>query len=466
MDQPKSKEEDNRKPASMLEDLARGLIPLGIIGAAILFLIKFGSPPSAQTAGPAEPVVVEVVTERAKLFDRPMEVRVDGVAQPYRHISIAAEVGGRILSKNPNCNDGKYLKAGTVMYEIDPADFHTVVDRIKQELAQAENALREWSVDRSNALEQTKLAEADLQFATNDASRLKGLREKNITSEGETDQALRTEVGSRLALQNVQNQIRALDVRKARTESSIELQKIALEQAERNLQRTKIVAPVDCTVVTDDCEQDSYVQPGKIVAVLNDLSKAEVGCQLELDDLFWVWKTRSPATLKSFQELGELYDAPAIPVTVEFPFHDRLCRWEGKLERFGGTGIDLSTRTIPCRIVIDHPMQSVVTTLDGQPVDDFLPPPLATGMFVTVSIMIQPSERLLEVPATAVRSGGVIWLVREGKLKIQPVKIARRMKEIVLLHALESELYDSDQVIVSPLAVAENGMLVAEKPVQ
>jgi multidrug efflux pump subunit AcrA (membrane-fusion protein) len=159
-----------------------------------------------------------------------------------------------------------------------------------------------------------------------------------------------------------------------------------------------------------------------------------------------------------------VYDIPPIPAIIEFPFHDRICRWNGTVSRFGGTGIDLSTRTIPCRVLVDDPIHSMVFTLDGQPAADIVPPPLATGMFVSVRIPVTPKTRMVSVPSNAVRSGGVVWLKRDDKLKIQPVKIARRLKERVLLHVEQDGVQAEDRVITSPLAVAENGMAVREQP--
>jgi hypothetical protein len=160
---------------------------------------------------------------------------------------------------------------------------------------------------------------------------------------------------------------------------------------------------------------------------------------------------------------GKVYDVPPIPVVVEFPFHDRLCRWQGTVSRFGGTGMDLSTRTIPCRVTVTSPLKSEVFTMDGKPVSDIVPPPLATGMFVSVRISVDPKEALVTVPANAVRSGGTCWLMRDGKLKIQPVKIARRMKDRVLLHVEAEGIQPGDKVVTSPLAVAEDGMALQEQ---
>ena len=449
---------------SILEDLTRAIVPIAIVVAAVGGYLLWGKPPKSETAAPPPTPAVAVITSEVAAFREPIQIVVDGVAQPHRHISVAAEVSGRVKYKNPNCNDGKYVGAGEVLYEIDSDDYQSALDRIQQELLQAENAIKEWEVDRENANEQITLAERDLEFARNEMERVRTLRSKSAASEQEMEQSLRVEVAAQVAVQNLKNQVRALDARKARAESALELQKVALKQAERNLARTKILAPVDCIVVTDDCEEGGYVQSGKVVAIINDVDMAEVGCQLELSDLFWLWKARSAEEVVGrTMQPGQVYDVPPIPVIVEFPFHDRLCRWQGTVSRFGGTGIDLSTRTIPCRVLVSDPLKSEVFTLDGQPASDMVPPPLATGMFVTVRIAVDPQEPLVSVPSTAVRSGGVCWLMRDGKLKIQPIKIARRTKELVLIHSDEGGIQAGDRVITSPLAVAEDGMDLQEQ---
>lgn len=449
---------------TILEDFTRAIVPIAIVGAAIAGLVIWGKPPISETAAPPPAPAVTVITTAASTYNDPIQIAVDGVAQPHRHISIASEVSGRVKYKNPNCNDGKYVAAGEVLYEIDASDYESALNRIKQELLQAENSLTEWKVDRENAEQQVSLAEQDLTFARNEAARVRSLRASNAASEQEMEQSLRTEVAGQLAVQNLKNQIKALDARKARAEAALELQKLALQQAERNLARTKIIAPVDCVVVTDDCEEGGYVQSGKVVAIINDVNTAEVGCQLELSDLFWLWKARAPEEIVGGSlQPGKVYDVPPIPVIVEFPFHDRLCRWQGTVSRFGGTGMDLSTRTIPCRVTVSNPLKSEVFTMDGKPISDIVPPPLATGMFVSVRISVDPKEALVTVPANAVRSGGACWLMRDGKLKIQPVKVARRMKDRVLLHVEAEGIQPGDKVVTSPLAVAEDGMALQEQ---
>lgn len=449
---------------SFVTDLVRASWPVLIVGAAVAGYIYFGRPPQAKTAEEIPVVTTSVSISEVLPFTDSIQIKVDGVAQPHRHIKVAAEVAGRIAYKDAGCNDGKFVRGGTMLYQIDPAEYESKVNRIAEDLRQKQNAMKEWSVDRENALSQIELAENDFKFAQNETNRIRQLHQDRAVSDSELEKARRAEVTALLNLQSLRNQVRTLDARKLRAESEIKAEEIALDDAKRDLTRTKVLAPVDCVVVTDDVEAGDYVSPGTVLAVINDVQKAEVGCQLELDDLYWLWEARSPEAMGDRKYQPEaIYDFPAVPVQIEFPFHDRLCRWEGTISRLGGTGIDLSTRTIPCRVIVDEPFKAKLLDPQGTQVDDLVPPPLAAGMFVAVKIPIRPRIELLQIPANGVRSGGVVWLVRDGKLAIVPVKVARRMADSVLVHVEPNGVAVGEHVIISPLAVANEGMPLLER---
>jgi hypothetical protein len=93
-------------------------------------------------------------------------------------------------------------------------------------------------------------------------------------------------------------------------------------------------------------------------------------------------------------------------------------------------------------------------------------PVLLRGMYVSVAINIQPKQPLLRVPERAIRPGNVLWRVVDGKLLITPVKIAQLVRDVALIEPSTTGLQAGQQVIVSPLAVAVDGMAVEEsKPV-
>lgn len=447
-------------------DLIRAAVPIVIIGLASAGFYIFGSPTPPKMEEAKGEIATPVKVATAKPFTGEIEITVEGVAAPYRRLNLAGEVAGRVKFKAPIFEEGNFVAAGTVLAEIDPIDYEIAVRRIKEELRQATNALEEWKIDRENVLKQIDLAKQDLELTQREVERLRGLRKRDAIADTDIDKALRAEVAAQTAQLQFTNQLRTLDAREQRAISVRDLQLTMLERAERDLARTKIIAPCNGTIIAESVEQDGYVQEGATIAIFNDTSASEIACNLELDDLFWIWGTRNAADVKqrSAVDPSAFYEFPNTKVTVEFPFQGLVAVWEGELTRFAGTGIDPKTRTIPCRAHVLAPSKSVLKSVNGVTPEGMVAPPLTTGMFVTVRARVKPHAALLELPAEAVRSGNVAWVLRDDKLHIQSVQVARRLPDQrVLVYVSEDGLKPEDRVVTTPMAMVREGMPLTEQ---
>ena len=94
------------------------------------------------------------------------------------------------------------------------------------------------------------------------------------------------------------------------------------------------------------------------------------------------------------------------------------------------------------------------------------PPALVRGMFVSVKIHAKPESSLLKVPEAAVRPGGRLWRVRDGKLNEVEVHVVEVSDRVATIRANGSEVIVGDKVVVTPLAFVEDGMAVKEKAKQ
>src|SRR5688572_1815848 len=94
-----------------------------------------------------------------------IDLPVDGVVAPYREIELAAEVPGRILKKNPDCRAGRFVAKGSLLLEIDPRDYQLDLQRLNEQLQQADASLAECDVESANVAKLIVLAqeEHDLQ---------------------------------------------------------------------------------------------------------------------------------------------------------------------------------------------------------------------------------------------------------------------------------------------------------------
>ena len=121
---------------------------------------------------------------------------------------------------------------------------------------------------------------------------------------------------------------------------------------------------------------------------------------------------------------------------------------------------------MPCTVVVDNP-RKYCQVVDGKRVDCQSrrgPSALVRGMFVKLLIHARPEMPLLRVPAAAMRPGNRVWRVRDDKLSVVPIQVVNSMGDwAVIQPKVEGQLAAGDKVVVSPLAMIEEGMAVREQ---
>ncbi|HLV85993.1 MAG TPA: HlyD family secretion protein [Candidatus Sulfotelmatobacter sp.] len=253
-------------------------------------------------------------------------------AQVDGHInSISARISGHVLKLD--VEDYQYVQAGTVLVEIDPADYQIAYDRAKADYEDAQAAaiaagvtVPITSVNTSSqvstsaadvnsaragiqaAKQQFEAAKAQLQEAEannvkaqNDLGRYKQLVEKQEISQQQYDQATAaakaseaTVAAARASADAAQQQVtqaegklaqaeagyryastapKQMQVTRARAAEALaqaQQKKAALDQAQLNLQYTKITAPVAGIVSNRTVEVGQNVSPGQqLMNVIN-----------------------------------------------------------------------------------------------------------------------------------------------------------------------------------------------------
>jgi membrane fusion protein (multidrug efflux system) len=246
-------------------------------------------------------------------------------AQVDGHVnSISARISGHVTKLN--VDDNQYVQAGTVLVEIDPADYQVAYDRAKADFEDAQAAATAAGVNvpitSVNTTSQVSSSEADVksaragiqvaqqQFeaakaqlqeaqannvkAQNDLVRYKQLVDKQEISEQQYDTAIAAAKASaasveaaRASADAAQQQVtqaqgklvqaqanqsqantapRQMQVMRARATSALaeaQRKKADLDQAQLNLQYTKIVAPVNGIVSNRTVEVGQNVSPGQ-----------------------------------------------------------------------------------------------------------------------------------------------------------------------------------------------------------
>jgi len=448
-----------------MQPISRVIIPLLILGVGVFALVGSSKLKSDPEKRPPEEQINLVRTEPVETYDKDLSIEIDGTVVPFREIHMAAEIEGRVKTKTKMCRAGRFVTAGTLLLEIDPVDFELTVQRLSRELAQAKVRVRELEVEIENTQELTKLAEEDLRLHRREVARLRRLKADRVITDTELDRVLRAELESKNALQRLKNQDRSAKTSREAAMQSVGLSATVLEQAQIDLKRTKVFAPIDGVVVEEPVEVDKYVKKGDSLVVIDDTEAVEVRCNLRMNQLIWLWRQSegSPAAVSPSTSTVTSYELPSARAHIRYELDGQLYEWDGVLSRYDGLGLDGQTRTVPCRVLVEEP--SVIRVADASPLAALSagPPALVRGMFVKVTIYVSPRSSLLCLPREAVQPGNVVWRVEAGKLESRQVRIARLLSDdTALLYADGATIRVGDRVVVSPLAVAIDGMPVRE----
>jgi len=437
------------------------LVPLVILGAGMAAFLLMGSqPPPARKAseeGAATPVrTVEATREKSGLT-----IEADGVVVPLREVTLASEVGGRVLRKSTACNEGQFVRAGTVLFEIDPRDYELDVDRLDRELKQAGHAIEELDEEVAQNATAIDLARRQVDLARRESARLENLRNSRVVTESEHDRALREELSATNLLSTAEGQRRVLAKRRNRLVEGQSLAATMLDKAKLDLSRTRIVAPIDGIVVEDKVEQESFVAKGTPLVTIEDTQSVEVRTSLQMDEVARVWSSRRRVDAPAREAHGEL----DVPATVVFTVGDSAYEWKGTLSRQEGRGLDEKTRTLPCRVLVEHPRDVVAIDRYGAAMPQAppgAPKSLLRGMFVEVRVHVEAPGELVSIPEECQRPSGDVWVVRDGRLVVIRPRSLQVSGGRVVFDSVASGLTAGDRVVTSQLSNPRPGMDVVE----
>jgi multidrug efflux pump subunit AcrA (membrane-fusion protein) len=433
------------------------LTPAVILAAGIGAFQYLGSqpPPPRKETGPPPAVPVRTVAVQPR--EGGVDIVADGVVVPLREVTLAAEVGGRVVEKADDCRAGHVVRKGTVLFRIDPRDYLLEVERLERELKQAGHSLEEIDEELAQNATSADLARRQVDLARREVARMDGLKAGRIVTEAEYDRAVRDELTASGSLVTLDGQKRVLAKRRSRLEEGQRLAATMLERARLDLERTVVTAPVDGIIVDDRVERDSFVAKGTPVVTLEDTSAAEVKTSLEMAEVARIWG--------GLPQTQGTHDLPDTPASVIYGLGDRRYQWEGTLARQEGRGLDEKTRTLPCRVRIAAPTS--VRALDNYggfapvlPAD--APRSLLRGMFVQVRVHVASASALVSIPEEAQRPTGEVWLMRDGRLTVIRPRPIQAVDGRVVYDAATSGLQPGDRVVTSQIPNPRDGMAVAE----
>lgn len=384
------------------------LLPLLFLGVAAVFAIlifSFMGEPEKKVATKVVPRV-EVI----RIVEQPLQLTVvsQGTVQARTETILTAEVSGVVEFVSPTLFAGSFFKKGDLLLEIDKIEYEAALANAKGMLASA------------------KLAYA---------------QEEALSEQAQLDWK---EMGrgqpSDLVLRKPQLEKAAADMESARA---------AVALAERNLSKTKVVAPYDGRVET------KYVDIGQTVnarmtqlATVYSVDVAEVRLPISANDAGHI-------------DLPELYrdgKSDIAPSRVELfsEMGGKVWSWEGVIDRTEGV-INPNTRQLFLIAQVKDPYAKS---------DDGKKPPLKVGQFVTAEIQGKTIGNGFVIPRSTLKPGNIVYVIDVfDRLQITPVTVAQAGVDDVLV---SEGLKTGDRICTTQLGIAVDGMdvLVEEEEPQ
>lgn len=175
----------------------------GLAGVALLAVSLSGCATDSagqEKAASATPPPLEIVAHTMQRADIPLHMAYMGQTAGSREVEVRARVGGILLRRN--YEEGRPVRRGDLMFEIDPAPYQAALEQAQGTLGQAEAALDQ---------------------AKRDAARMETLYKGDVVAKKDYDDAKTTLASATAAVETAKGKVR---------------------EASLNLDWTKVTAPI------------------------------------------------------------------------------------------------------------------------------------------------------------------------------------------------------------------------------
>ena len=345
--------------------------------------------------------IPSTIVEMTKVVQEDVQTlsKITGRLIPARRAKLNFEVSGQVYERH--VEPGQKVISGEELIRIDGGDFEDVVSEMQIHFEQEQEAIA-----RDKKL--LALVNRQVTLLQREVNRLDKLKKQSLISQSKIDETSRQLLRERSEQAQLRHSVQT-------AESRLKMREVAMNKAQRNLQRTVLKAPFAATVNAVEVSVGDYVSPGQ--AVIELVQVDELDLQADVTG-------KASSSLK----LGQ-----AIFVMLEGTKHE-------------GTLISLQYDPDP----VTH-THAIKVRLIG---DSLFP-----GQLGEVLLTGQTITNALVVPITAVlREDGdnFLYRIKNDHVVRVAVSIQGRDKDNLLVSGIEA----GDQIVARDVASLEDGQSV------
>ncbi len=363
-----------------------------------------------------------------------------GRTSAFRLAQIRPQVNGLIQERL--FEEGSDVKAGQVLYQIEPDSFKAAADSARARLGAARKMLDRLASAMDMSRAGILMQEASLELAQLNADRYKKLAKSNSVSAVQLDQAVTelkiADASLKTAHAQLESDREALEAARA----DIKQAEAAFKTAEINLRYCRVTAPISGRI------GKSTVTEGAVVTAYQGGALATIQ---QLDPVYVDVPQSSTEMLRLKRSIlaGEIHADEKNPNSVHLTLEDGTAYpHEGAL-KFSDVTVDPTTGSVTLRIVFPNP--------EGL---------LLPGMFVRARVKEGINDQAILVPQQGVtrnHKGNPMALVvtTENTVEFRSLVLDRAIENQWLV---SSGLKAGDRLIVEGLQMLRPGMSVKAKP--
>jgi RND family efflux transporter MFP subunit len=343
-----------------------------------------------------EPQYADVAVLEIKGAEHAAKISGYGEATPHFSMTLTSQVSGEVVSQAETFEAGCRVTKGTVLLQLEDSDYRSTVAEAESELASARLALLE---------EQRGAAQAVAEW-----------KNSGLTGTPDSDLVLH------------EPQLKA-------AEAAVSMAVAALESAEKDLSRTRIIAPFDALVVKRMTAPGSYLQAGSEVATLYSTDVMEIAI---------------PLTSRDWASLPETEILTADRRPVQLTGVESGGTWAGRILR-AEQHLDTESRQRTLLVAVDSPLDQS--------------PKLLAGTFVEAAITGRILGNVWQLPGSALSQRGEVWYVGDnntlGSFSTEPLFSEG---EYIYVEVPPEFAATALRIVVHPLSSYLPGMIVNPVP--
>jgi multidrug efflux system membrane fusion protein len=428
------------------------IIPI-LAGVATIAMLKQNKLPPVQE--PLQEQAKLVRTIKTPSLTVAPNTRGHGTVQPSRTWEAVAQVKGKIVEKHPQLEKGAILPRGTLILRIDPTDYELAIAQAEADIQATQAQIQEQEARANNTRASLKIEQAALALNENELQRKRALIGKGSVSHSDLESQERSLLAQQQSVQSQKNTLNLLPSQRAQLDAQLARHQSTLASARRNLANTEVRLPFTSRISEVSVEQDQYIREGEVLAMADDLQKAEIETQIPIDQMNGVLHAGRDNSGEMIDLLNRAGNTTPPPLGLSASIHlqegSLVASWDARFARFSDT-LDPKTRTVGVIVEVDEPYARV------QP---GIRPPLLKGLFVEVSLTGEPRPNSLVIPRSALHGDRVHVANGDRRLEIREVKVGLLQPEFAVI---EQGLQAGEEVVVSDLVPAIDGMLLKTLP--